>query len=312
MKADYHDLFTFLESVSRELQSEYNRVQVRVKDDPATAGDQGEENWATVIRGWIPGNYHVVTKGRILGHEGIASPQVDVLILHPSYPRTLVDKKVYLAGGVVAAFECKLTLRLTHLVKAMANSVAIKKLYPTRCGTPRKELSSPLYYGVLAHSHSWTAKAGMSLAKLASTFYSDRVLQPVRHPREVIDVACIADLGTVNCCYIYTRSNKDQSKSINTFYRQQMYDFSQRVNKVTPIGGFLYALLRRLAWDDADLRQLADYFLITGVPGGSAGVGKKSWQIAEIHSPEVTKGLSTRTEGTFDLWDEWALDSFLG
>jgi hypothetical protein len=47
-----------------------------------------------------------VTKGRILTETGYASPQIDVLILHPSYPKILLDKKMYLSGGVAAAFEC--------------------------------------------------------------------------------------------------------------------------------------------------------------------------------------------------------------
>jgi hypothetical protein len=73
-------------------------------------------------------DYRVVTKGRILSHEGAAGPQVDVLVLHPNYPPFLVNKKLYLASGVLAAFECKLTLKAEHITKATQNSAAVKRL----------------------------------------------------------------------------------------------------------------------------------------------------------------------------------------
>src|SRR5229473_5459551 len=92
-----NDLQDFMVAATQEMASEYRRIQKRTKDDPGTAGDQGEENWATLLRKWVPCHYHVVTKGRILGHTGHASPQVDVLVLHPSYPPHLLHTKLYLA-----------------------------------------------------------------------------------------------------------------------------------------------------------------------------------------------------------------------
>jgi len=65
---------------------EYDRIQKRATEDPETAGDQGEENWATLLRQWLP-----------------------------SYPQILLDKKLYLAGGVAVAFECKTTLKAAHV-----------------------------------------------------------------------------------------------------------------------------------------------------------------------------------------------------
>ena len=86
---------------------------------PSTAGDQGEENWATLLRKWLPNYFHIVTKGRILTDSGYASPQVDILVLYPSYPKILLDKKLYLSGGVAAAFECKTTLKAADIKKAV-------------------------------------------------------------------------------------------------------------------------------------------------------------------------------------------------
>ena len=81
-----HDLYDFMRQLSDEMAAEYDRIQKRATEDPGTAGDQGEENWAELLRGWLPRTYEVVTKGRIIGVNGQTSPQVDVLILKDVYP----------------------------------------------------------------------------------------------------------------------------------------------------------------------------------------------------------------------------------
>src|SRR5580692_5249368 len=99
-----HELFDFMRQASDEIQAEYARIVKRTAEDPGTAGDEGEENWRAVLQHWLPPYYRVVTKGRIINPQGEATPQMDVLILHPAYPAGLVSKKLYLAGGVLAAF----------------------------------------------------------------------------------------------------------------------------------------------------------------------------------------------------------------
>jgi hypothetical protein len=89
-----HDLYDFMQQIDAEMAAEYNRIRKRATEDPGTAGDQGEENWAELLREWLPGTYQVVTKGRIISQEGITSPQVDVLILKGSYPKKLLNKKL--------------------------------------------------------------------------------------------------------------------------------------------------------------------------------------------------------------------------
>lgn len=94
-----------MSQISDDIAAEYKRIRARAAEDPGTAGDQGEENWATLLRGWLPSQYQVVTKGRLISHNGTTSPQVDVIVLKPSYPPKLLDKKLYLAAGVAAAFR---------------------------------------------------------------------------------------------------------------------------------------------------------------------------------------------------------------
>src|SRR5262249_29711059 len=155
--------------------------------------DQGEENWALILRKWLPAEYHVVTKGRILGHNGRASPQIDLIVLHPSYPPTLRDKKLYLAGGVSAAFECKLTLNADDIRQAVQNCAVIKRLTARRTGTPFLELNSPLTVGLLAHSHSWVRTKATPVKDLTKGV-DQKSTGSVQHPREMLDIVCVPDL----------------------------------------------------------------------------------------------------------------------
>ncbi len=74
MLAKNHELFAFMRDATLQMASEYDQIQNRATEDPGTAGDQGEENWASLLRRWLPPSYQVVTKGRILSDQGTAGP----------------------------------------------------------------------------------------------------------------------------------------------------------------------------------------------------------------------------------------------
>jgi hypothetical protein len=189
------ELYRFMIQLRSELAAEYARIQSRVKEDPGTAGDQGEENWAELLRNWLPPAYQVVTRGRIIDHGGKSSPQVDVIVLHPSYPRHLLNKKYYLAGGVVAAFECKLTLKSVHLSKVFENCAKVKRLIQPRRGTPYKELQQPICFGLLAHSHNWKGTRENLALRILDKLDNHQFDGP-NHPREMLDIVCVANAGT--------------------------------------------------------------------------------------------------------------------
>ena len=188
-----HDLHDFMRQLSDEMAAEYNRIQKRATEDPGTAGDQGEENWAELLRGWLPRTYEVVTKGRIISQDGRTSPQVDVLVLKDVYPEKLLNKKLYLAAGVAAAFECKTTLKAEHIEKAVKTCAEIKNLYPAREGTPYKELHAPVVYGLLAHSHSWKGPNSTPENNIEQELRESDKLH-VSHPRLGLDLLCVSDL----------------------------------------------------------------------------------------------------------------------
>ena len=166
-----HNIHDFVKSSQRKIEEEYARIQKRAAEDPGTAGDQGEANWAEFLQTWLPSHFQIVTKGRILTESGYASPQVDVIVLLPSYPPVLTDKKLYLAGGVAAAFECKTTLKSEHISAAVKTGAALRQNLRKREGSPHRELNSTIIYGLLAHSHSRKAQQSTPLRNIDRTLW---------------------------------------------------------------------------------------------------------------------------------------------
>ena len=315
-----NDLIDFVIAQTKKLADEYERVQRRVGEDPGTAGDQGEENWASLLRQWLPPEYRVITKGRILGHKGGASPQVDVVVLHPSYPPELVDKKLYLAAGVAAAFECKLTLTRDHIEKSIKTCAQIKKLTARRTGTPYLELNSPLLYGVLAHSHSWQAPASTPRENITRAI--EEVNQSAAgHPREILDVLCVADLGSWVLRkheYLPPRFLRPTACVMTAFlpYVQP----NPELQHLSPIGALLLTLFQRLAWEDRRLRRMADFFSLVLSPRiGNAQAVPQMWDLDAVYTPkvkklvEVLRGEQPVPENAYGtpggLWNEWQLAS---
>jgi hypothetical protein len=318
---DAHELHGYFEGVARSLALAYARIRDRVAEDPGTAGDRAEENWAEVLRSWLPQDLRVVTKGRILGYDGATSPQVDIVVLDSGYPLQLNAEKLYLAGGVVAAFECKLTLRRRDLRKAFSTLRAIKEIgaqLPTRREafakeTPSliRELSSPIICGLLAHSH----ELGRHPIKPRSYWRAYDVLEAAAYeeaksPLELPDLICVADLVLLTLSKLVAigpvrpRIGGYDEDELSTTY------FAQRGTPrggVWPsiVGGTVFFLLSLLARQRPSLRRLADYYYDTGLQGIATGAPRE-WPI-ETLSAEVRKYLRERG-GSLDHWSEWSIE----
>jgi len=312
-----HDLYDFMRQISAEMSAEYDRIQMRATGDPGTAGDQGEENWAELLREWLPRTYEVVTKGRIISQEGVTSPQIDVLVLKGAYPKKLLSKKLYLAAGVAAAFECKTTLKASHISEAVENCVKIKSLYPNRTGTPYKELHSPPVYGLLAHSHSWKGENSTPEKNVDEKLQEIDGLH-VSHPRLQLDLLCVADLASwtsSKVTFLGPRQNPNWSTmapiygpngSATSAYmgHTRTYPF-QQVEQFTPIGVLISYLTQKLAWEDPFLRDLADYYRITNIAG--SGIGYMRMWPSSIYSEEIRPRVEAGMLSNGKPWDEWAV-----
>lgn len=304
-----------MDQVTCEMASEYERIYENAASDPGTAGDEGEENWATLFREWLPPTYHVQTKGRLIGHDGRLSPQVDVLILRPSYPKKLLEKKIWLAGGVIAAFECKNTLTAAHVESAVSRCSEFKSLFHPRTGTPRAELRSPLIYGLLAHSHSWKGEKSDPLANVQRAL--EAASEKIDHPRNLLDLVCVADLAYWHITFI-TSYDASWSPAKETLERvfgggrgpmtthtcASLRDERQK-SEFRPIGSLISSLVQDIAWTDQAVRELADYYRLAHLGGNSSGT-MRAWPCSVYSSEVMSQILAGRfTNGS--AWDEWAV-----
>jgi hypothetical protein len=303
-----------MRQISDQMAAEYERIEKRAIADPGTAGDQGEENWAALLRDWLPTYYHVVTKGRIIGQDGNTSPQIDIIVLKSCYPHKLLNTKLYLAGGVAAAFECKTTLKATHIAKAVENCAKIKKLCPERSGTPYKELHSPIVFGLLAHSHNWKGEKARPEQNVEKRLIQEDE-KHVNHPRQQLDLLCVADLGTWTSSIItflgpcnLPSSKADicgPSGSALTAYIGNTRRHESQSLHFKPIGVLISYLSQKLAWEDVLIRDLADYYRITNIAGAGTGT-TRSWP-STIYSEDIRPRVETGHLSNGVFWDEWSV-----
>lgn len=310
-----HDIHDFIKKAQGDLQAEYLRIRKRATEDPGTAGDQGEENWATLLREWLPNYFHIVTKGRILTDSGYASPQVDVLILYPSYPKILLDKKLYLSGGVAAAFECKTTLNAAHVKDAINTCSELKRSLPKHEGSPYKELHAGIIYGLLAHSHSWKNDGSKPIDNIEEALWSADS-HVVKHPRECIDFISVSDLATwqvMKLTYLnpLVQTDKDGTREIiesdgaHTTYICHAIDADSQKKPFSPIGTLLSGLFSALAWSFPDMRQLEEYFRKVDIVGGGKGQ-VRLWN-TDIYSSAIRDRIRTgKLAGGFS-YNEWSM-----
>jgi len=318
-----HDVVAFMRQVVAELQSEYQRIRARTHEDPGTAGDEGEEDWAKLLRLWLPSTYHVVTKGRILTALGEASPQVDVLVLQPNYPQYLLTKKHYLSSGVLAAFECKNTLRRDGIQKAISNSKAVANILQRERNAPGYErspiaadrvyaqLHKPLVYGLLAHSHSWSDPGAIDVISQALVEID---LATTQHPREILDIVCVADLavwsagrcatslpaGAVWSAGAALPEVPDIVTSFTCLHAGGWAEGSIYFKSFTTIGALITRLYEKISYLDVQARMFGQYFKLAMKDGRSGGGQGRRW--GDVLSPDARATVSACRDWRNRYW----------
>ncbi|HZB29333.1 MAG TPA: DUF6602 domain-containing protein [Streptosporangiaceae bacterium] len=300
-----HELHIFLDQVAAEMRAEYERIYLRSREDPGTAGDEGESNWATLLADWLPEDIYVSPKGRILAADGTASPQLDVVLLAGDYPRKLRQKKLYLAGGVLAAFECKNTLRKAHLAKLFSNAKAIRALSPQQEGNFYGEAFSPILYGLLAHSHEWESDRAAEVIDGEIR----RLHAASSHPADLPAVISVSDLHTWEHMYTPLRPRvlaDDQeleymkSMDVGKWSYYTRSDFMRWMplgreyapgegpqiakDRPNPIGELILYLLRHLSHKNRSGIRMADYYQKVGLSGGVGNISTRFWDPPSVYS----------------------------
>jgi hypothetical protein len=284
--ASKHDLEHLVRQATGNIAAEYERMRQIAKEDPGTSGDQGEENWAELLVKWLPGTFHVVTKGRILSSTGQTSDQIDVLVLSPSYPRGLLTNKLYIAAGVLASFECKRTLRREHIQKAVRSGVKLARMTAAdSC------VSHHIIYGLLAHSYGIGSDRTTPAAAVGAAL-AEADAKEVTDPRECLDFVCVPNLGTWSLTRapfekIDTNSlmaNDEGRGTLMTFHMGPLdgNEFDEASTDTDAFGRFLTGLLRRLGEADESIAAIAKYFEGAGLYGVGRGRKMREWPFTSI------------------------------
>ena len=314
---DPHALHTFMAQVTDEMASEYQRIYSKSSEDPGTAGDEGEGNWAELFTDWLPPQYHVRTKGRMIATDGRMSPQVDVLVLKPSYPRKLLEKKIWLADGVVAAFECKNTLKAADVAASVHRCATFKGLCRSVSGTPRRDLVSPLIYGLLAHSHVWKGEHSTPIDNVMNNY--DTAGSSIKSPKDLIDVICVADLANWSAmkmtCYQASYLEGEKADELRRFFGGEYGPTSAMVcaspasegqkDTFRPISALLAYVTDMIAWQDPSVRDIAQYYRGANMWGSGAGP-MRFWPSSNL-SVESKAGIAAGMLKNGAFWSDWSV-----
>ncbi len=315
-----HELATFMRQDAAEMQSEYERIRSVSSEDPGTAGDEGEETWAKLLRDWLPETYQVVTKGRLLAADGARGPQVDLIVLRPGYPRRLINKKLYLVGGVAAAFECKNTLKAEHVERSFEQVQKINALSSERVPTPFTEAVPEVFFGVLGHSTIWQSSPEVQRVKIDGLLQAG--LDGMANMRDSPGLFCVADLA----CWSMFRMVYDgpwlmppdvwEARRAQTglppegaaHVSYMRYVEGVMATKHAPFNALsaaIASLVGRLAHGDASVRPLSQYFFAAGLQGSGTGTATRGFPL-EAFPQEVRSRLpSALTSGI--VGSDWSM-----
>jgi hypothetical protein len=232
----------------------------------------------------------------------------------PGYPKGLLSQKLYMAGGIAAAFECKTTLKSEHIREALETSSKIQRAMPKREGSPYKELNSPIVFGLLAHSHHWKAKSSRPVEIIGNGLVESD-LEFVRHPREALDVLCVADLGTGTVSKVnYMSTTQFPNAELaaiyagraNSAYICHGLNVAQKPPNISPLGSLFCCLYHKLAWVFPDMRGLDNYFRQVNLAGAGEG-SMRNWDLS-IYSEKIRQRVKNgECRNGADFFDEWSL-----
>lgn len=275
-----HQLLHFVKRIQSEMADDYQYIRKEhSREDPNVAGSNGEKNWVELFRKWLPKQLQYATNVRIIGLDGNKTREADIVILEPGYPSALAEKNEILSAGVVAAFECKLTLRKADFQSTLAKTPSIKSTSHTRSlgNALNNEIHSGLSYYLLAHDHD------LGSLNSAYSIYREHLFgHKIGHPRGLLDGVYIASGSWCETRTLVKGDLKSVQRGVRalpepriqfseTLLRSEYVQTHLVENDGNPIGQLLITLLRELAGRGINSPDLARYFS-SAVGKGSEGV----------------------------------------
>lgn len=167
-------------------------------------------------------------------------------------------------------------------------------------------MHAPIVYGLLAHSHSWKGDNSTPEDNIEQKLRESDKLH-VSHPRQTLDLLCVADLGTwISGKLGPVRARNHLLGGAHSCYVQHTPSHQNQTKYFTAIGTLISNLSRRLAWEEPALRDIVDYYQFTNIGGTGEGVFRK-WPIS-IYSENVQRSIQSGVFGassSITTWNEW-------
>jgi hypothetical protein len=298
----------WFEAVQREIAEQYDELRLQAKTDIQRSGHGGEGTWKELLNRWLPDGYEAGVRKYILPEHGPDDDgfETDLIIYNPRYPRHLRDKHEVLAGGVAAAFSCKLTLDSAGIQDAVNRAIQLRRQLKPRTNSIRAELLGAFPVGLLAHSHSWKKEGSTPHENIDRNLLTED-LRHVAHPRETIDLVCVADVGawhTMRIAYLPGMANVlDLSPTqLQEGYAMSSIVGSHKESQPPPVAMFLTNLIRTLSYNDPLLKPLEQSLRLTQTSGTGAGKQRK-WELHDIFSERVRSVIRAGNYGVNGDWD---------
>jgi hypothetical protein len=127
-------------------------------------------------------------------------------------------------------------------------------------------------------------------------------LDRLDHPRDAIDLVCVADLNSWASTLRIRPTDQGLPVEVGYFKPSLVGD------ETVPdgIGAALANLYQRLGQTDPTLRSLADHFRLAELKGHFRGYLKGRWPLSVLSDEVQAQVLTMRPAPPFDYWDEWS------
>ena len=171
---------------NRQQELEARLVRARSIAHPTAAGDEGEENWAEVIREFLPRRYEVARHRFVIDADGRMSDQQDIVIYDKLYAPTffVLGSTEYIpVESVYAVFEVKPRLTKRNMLYAADKVRSVRQLKPNpgyfRIYTgelKQAEGERHLLGGILCHESAWSPPLGEPFERVMSELDENQIL----------------------------------------------------------------------------------------------------------------------------------------
>lgn len=179
---------------------------------PDNAGAETEKLFHDLIRKLLPDEFAIVRGGRIATEVEQESPQLDLLILKPGGEKRAYSFNYYPRESVIAAFECKTTLRKSDLDKIARTANSIKGDYAEgdalRGSNDDVKPTCTPYFGILA----LTCEQGLKeppVETLAQQFIEKLKYNTICRQVDVILVPGVSFFSITHCIDPFVKENVD-------------------------------------------------------------------------------------------------------